>query len=52
MVKVGVETISGSLGYRVTRGGFLIVWGAKHKTIATYAPGSWTSVQCLDQQEQ
>ena len=44
--------INKSQGYRVTRKGYLIVWGAKHKTIATYAPGSWTSVQCLDQQEQ
>lgn len=44
--------INESQGYRVTRKGYLIVWGARHKTIATYAPGSWASVQCLDQQEQ
>lgn len=41
-----------SQGYRVTRTGYLIVWGSRHKTIATFAPGSWASVQCLDQQEQ
>ena len=41
-----------SQGYRVTRKGYLILWGSRHKTIATFAPGSWASVQCLDQQEQ
>ena len=52
MVTVGMQTIPGSQGYRVTRKGYLIVWGAKHKTIATFAPGSWGVVQCLGQQEQ
>lgn len=44
--------IQKSQGYRVTRKGYLIVWGAKHKTLATFAPGAWEAVQCLDQQGQ
>lgn len=44
--------INKSQGYRVTRKGYLIVWGAKHKTLATFAPGAWEVAQCLDQQEQ
>lgn len=39
-------------GYRVDRKGNLIVWGSKHKTLATYAPGSWDNVQCQDQEAQ
>lgn len=44
--------INKSQGYRVTRKGYLIVWGAKHRTIATFAPGLWASVQCIGKQEQ
>lgn len=44
--------IEKSQGYRVTRNGHLIVWGAKHKTLATFAPGAWEVAQCHDQQEQ
>lgn len=44
--------VNKSQGYRVTRKGYLIVWGAKHRTLATFAPGAWEAVQCLDQQEQ
>lgn len=56
MVTVNTQTqkhkIPGSQGYRVDRKGNLIVWGSKHKTLATYAPGSWDNVQCQDQEAQ
>lgn len=45
------DTIPGGEGYRITRKGNLIIWGAHHHTIATYAPGAWASI-CQDQQAQ
>ena len=39
-------------GYRVTRKGCLVIWGDRHRTLATFAPGAWDSIRCQDQQAQ